>query len=183
MKGKLISVAVILLLAAFYVVALLNSEATRRVYIQNKNLDNTSEFDNMWKTLANVAEVPEAKKDALKEIFNEYAAARNPNPEENNNLIMKWVQESVPNADLSEYKNLQNIVVASRAGWTMRQKELIDMYASYCTMFERIPSGPILKAFGRKQITIQIVTSTKTKSAFDSGIDDDVQLFKKSTAN
>ena len=183
MNGKVISVIAIIVVLALYVVLLLNTEATRRVYIQNKNLDNTSEFDNMWKTLANAAEIPEEKKGALREIMEGYAAARNPNPDENSKLIMKWVQESVPNADLSEYKNLQNIVVAARAGWTMRQKELIDMYAAYQTMFERIPSGPILRAFGREPITIQIVTSTKTKSAFDSGIDDDVQLFKKSQAN
>lgn len=169
------SVAVVVVMLLMYVVGLLNSEARLALTIEAKQVDNTSEFDNMWKKISQVAQVPEAKKDALKEIFVEYASARS--GDKTSGSLANWIHESVPNVDLKEFENLQNIIVASRDSWTMRQKELIDLDREHDAMFVQFPTGQILGMFGRKRTEIVVITSSKTEKTFETGKDDDVKLF------
>jgi len=91
--------------------------------------------------------------------------------------IMSWIQESVPNVDTTTFNNLQNIIVSSRDGFTMRQKELLDLSREHNTMLGQIPWGSILRAMGRNAIEITIVTSSRTEESFESGKDDDVSVF------
>lgn len=142
-----------------------------------KLVDNTSEFDNMWKKISQTSQIPDAKKDALKEIFNGYAAARTGNGD--NGSLMKWVQESIPNPDLSEYRDVMNIIVGSRDSWTNRQKELVDIARQYNEMLSVFPSNIFLGLFGMEKIDPKVVTSSRTDNAFKTGKDDDVELFKK----
>jgi len=168
----------VLLVFAVYVIGLSNKEVTLAETIKAKQLDNTSEFDNMWKVIQQTAQVPGEKKDALKEIFVGYAQARAGTGD--NKPLMNWIKEAVPNADLKIYDNLLNIITAKRDAWTMRQKELIQLNNTHNIMLKTIPGGMILTSIlGRQPIEIQIVTSTKTDNAFKTGKDDDVQLFPK----
>lgn len=142
-----------------------------------KLVDNTSEFDNMWKKISQTAQIAEAKKDGLKEIFNGYATARSGNGD--GGSLAKWVQESVPNPDLSEYKIVINIVTGSRDSWTNRQKELVDIARQYNEMLAVFPSNVFLGLFGMEKIDPKVVTSSRTDTAFKTGKDDDTTLFKK----
>jgi hypothetical protein len=151
-----------------------NTEATLRVAIVAKQKDNTSEFDNMFKKISQVAQVSAKQMESLKEIFNGYAAARSTGGD---NQIMTWVKESIPNVDVATFNNLQNIITASRDGWTMRQKELIDLSREHEKLLNIFPSNMILSMLGRKSIEIKIVTSSRTDHAFDTGKDDDTKVF------
>lgn len=139
-----------------------------------KLVDNTSEFDNMWKKISQTAQIPNAKKDALREIFEGYASARTGNGD--GGSLMKWVQESVPNVDLSEYKDVMNIIVGSRDSWTNRQKELVDIARQYNEMRSTFPSNIVMMIFGMDKINPKVVTSSRTDKAFQTGKDDDVDL-------
>jgi hypothetical protein len=162
------------------VVGTLNSEADLRVQIEAKQLDNKNEYDAMWKKISQVAEVTQAQKDALLEIFKGYAEARTGTG--NNGAVMKWIQEAIPNVDTSTFNNLQNIIVTSRDRWTARQKELIDYSREHNRFFERIPSCWVMSIFGRKKVEIKIVTSSRTNTSFETGVDDDVSVLPKKTA-
>lgn len=181
-KGKVIAIAVaaVVLITGMggcgYIISIRNDDAKLRNLIAAKQKDNESEFDNMWKKIKSVAQVTEAQKDALKEIFVEHAKARGG---VGNTKIMTWLKESVPNVDLSTYNNLQNIIVGSRDAWTQRQKELLDIKREHDNLIDVWPSGLVLGMMGREKVDITIVTSTRTTEVFKSGKDDDVDVFDK----
>lgn len=169
------AVAVVLVVLISSVIDVSNREVDLRTQIEAKQKDNTSEFDNMVKKIGQVAQVSKKQLEALKDIFNSYAAARTGNG--GGGEVMKWVQESIPNVDTTTMNNLQNIIVSSRDSWTMRQKELIDVSREHQKLLKRFPSGVILSMLGRKSIEIKIVTSSRTENAFATGKDDDTNVF------
>lgn len=150
-----------------------NTQASNKNLYEMKVKDNTSEFDNMWKQISQVCQLADSKKDAFKEVFTGYAQARTP---EESGKMMLWIKESAPNMDLSVYDKAQNIIVAARNGWTMRQKELVGIATTYNDRLVRFPSGPFLKLFGFQSIDPKVITSSRTEEAFETGKDDDVSL-------
>lgn len=174
--GAIVGVAVLgVIIVSLYVIGVNNTEVGLRTSIEAKQKDNTSEYDNMWKKISQVAQVTNAQRETLKEIFVDHAKARAGSGD--GNAVMKWIKESVPNIDTSTFNQLQNIIVGSRDRWTMRQKELIDLSREHNALLQRFPSGQILAVFGRKPIDIVIVTSSRTTTAFTTGTDDDVSVF------
>jgi hypothetical protein len=89
---------------------------------------------------------------------------------------MKWGAEAVPNFDSSIYKQLNNIIVASRDDFTMNQKELIDLKREHDTLINRFPNNIYYRILGVNEIEIKVVTSTKTDKTFETGKDDEVEL-------
>ncbi len=162
---------------ALSVISTSNQEVSLRTTIETKQKDNTSQFDNMFKSIDQAAQVTSAQKDALIEIFNGYAQARTGNG--GGGEVMKWVQESIPNVDTKTFQNLQNIITSKRDEWTMRQREILDLSREHTTLLRRFPSGMILGFLGRKEIPVQIITSARTKETFVSGEDNNTSLFKK----
>ncbi len=130
----------------------------------------------MWKTIAQTAQVTDAQKNALKEIFVAHAQAR---AVESKNLLMAWIKESIPNVDTSTFNKLMAIIVGARDRFTMRQKELIDLKREHDILLDKFPSSMILSMLGRQKIEITVVTSTRTEDAFKTGKDDDVDVFQK----
>jgi hypothetical protein len=183
MKSGYIALAIVVVVVVIgiglgvFVVSTLNGEVRLRNAIVAKQKDNTSEFDNMWKKISQVAQVTDAQKDALLEIFQGYAKARSAGKE--GGSLANWIHEAVPNVDTSTFNNLQNLISSSRDGWTMRQKELIDLNREHDNMIDVFPSSLVCSMFGREKIEIIIVTSGRTERTFETGKDDDVDVFKK----
>ncbi len=159
------------------IISTLNTEADLRTSLQAKQKDNKNEMDGMWKTISQVAQVTDAQKNALIEIFNGYAGART--GANKGGSLANWIHESVPNVDTSTFNNLQNIITAKRDGFVMRQKELLDISREHNRLLARFPSGIICSIFGRNALEIVIVTSTRTEESFKTGQDNDVDVFKK----
>ena len=155
-----------------------NKEVRLRNQIMAKQKDNSSEYDNMWKKISQVAQVTDAQKEALKEIFVGYAKARS--GDGSGKAFVNAVHEAIPNVDTSTFNNLMNIIVASRDAFTMRQKEILDLKREHDNMLDTFPSGFLLSSlFGREKIDVTIVTSIRTEEAFRSGKDDDTDVFQK----
>jgi len=179
-KMGLIAAAIVAFLTGLVVlvcvVSAFNGEARLRNAITAKQKDNASEYDNMWKKISQVAQVTDAQKRALLEIFVQHAKAR-AGEGRDDGAIFKWIKESVPNVDTSTFNNLQNIITSSRDRFTMRQKELLDFKREHDNLIDIFPSGTILAMFGRQKIEVTIVTSTRTDNAFSTGKDDDAKVF------
>ena len=178
----LLAIAAVLLvfgmIGCTYTIGVRNDDAKLRNTIKAKQEDNKNEFDNMWKKIAQVAEVTDEAKTALQQIFIEHAKARTTG----GGGLMKWVQESVPDVkpDSLPYKNLMNIITGSRDRWTMRQKELLDFKREHDNLIDTVPSGWVLAMMGRSdKIDVIIITSSRTEKTFETGKDDDVNVFKK----
>lgn len=179
MKAKYVGIAILsfLIISIFSVVGtgigLYNQELELRKEINAKQVENTSNFDNMWKKIKQSANVADKYKDGLKEILEVYTEGRSEGSE---NLLMKWGAEAVPNFDSSIYKQLNNIIVASRDDFTMNQKELIDLKREHDTLINRFPNNIYYRVLGVNEIEIKVVTSTKTDKTFETGKDDEVEL-------
>jgi hypothetical protein len=165
--------AMFVLVMVVYCISTSNKEIRLRVTLSAKQLDNKSEFDNMWKKIQQVAQVTEEDRESLMRLFNEYANARTT---KEGGSLSKWVQESVPNVDNSTFKNLQNIIVSSRDSWTARQKEIINLKAEHDYLRLQWPSSMVVG--GRPEVEITIITSGRTERTFGTGKDDDVDVFK-----
>ena len=159
------------------IVGTFNTEVSLRTTIENKITDNKSEFDNMWKKISQVAQVTEGQKEALKEILIGYANARSQGRDGSGSFI-NALHEAIPNVDTTTFNNLQNIIVGSRDSFTMRQKELLDLKREHDKLLRTFPSNVILGMFGRKEIDITIVTSSRTEKTFEDR-KDDVSVFAK----
>ena len=187
-KGLIITLGIvgIIVLILFVlggsVIGTFNREVSLRTTIEQKQVDNRSEFDNFWKKISQVAQVTDAQKNAIKEILVGYADARSQGRDGNGSFI-NALKESCPNLDLTTFNNLQNIIVGSRDGFTMRQKELLDLKREHDKLLRTFPSNIILSMFGRKPIDVMIVTSTKTEKTFETGKDDDVNVFPVAKPN
>jgi len=173
--GGGVLLVVLLLIGIGMMVSYKNREVELYNQIEAKKQDNKSEFDNMWKKIKQVAQVPDAAKDALVEIFQKHAEAR-AGSQPSGGSLATWIKESVPTIapDSLGYKNLMNIITGSRDRWTMCQKELIDYKREYDNLVQKIPSRWFV-ADRKPEITI--VTSTKTEKTFEEGKDDDIDLF------
>lgn len=149
-----------------------NKEVQLRNLIKTKQTDNKSEFDNVWKKISQVAEVTDGQKEALKEIIIGYAKAR----DGGGGSLSKSIHEAIPNVDTSTFNNLQNIIVSARDGFTRRQKELLDFKREHDILLDSPVSGWFLS--GCQHLDVTIVTSSRTEKSFDTGKDDDVDVFK-----
>jgi len=181
-KGCIVGLGVfgILVLIVFVlggsIIGTFNREVALRTTIEQKQVDNTSEFDNMWKKISQVAQVTDGQKEAIKEILVGYANARSQGRDGSGSFV-NALHEAIPNIDTTTFNNLQNIIVGSRDGFTMRQKELLDLKREHDKMLRSFPSNIVLGMFGRQPIDVKIVTSSKTEKTFETGKDDDVSVF------
>ena len=179
--GLVVIVIITALCGVGWGVGLLNDEAKQANLIKAKQVDNTNEYDNTWKSISQSAQVTEAQAKALTDIAVQYAQARTGAGGGGSLIDVKAVHEVVPNMDASTFKTLMNIITSKRDGFAMRQKELIALNNVHDNMVDPriIPSGWLCSMFGRKPIDIKIVTSTRTDNAFNTGKDDDTKVFSK----
>ena len=155
-----------------------NQDVSLRTTIEQKQVDNTSEFDNMFKKISQVAQVTDAQKDAIKEIMVGYAEARSQGRDGQGSFI-NALHEAIPNVDTSTFNNLQNIITSSRDTFTMRQKELLDLKREHDKLLRSFPGNLFFAIMGKKPIDVIVVTSTKTEKVFATGKDDNFDVFQK----
>lgn len=151
-----------------------NDEAALKNQYDSKVSANEASFDNMWKKIQQTSQVPDAQKNAFREIFEGYAKARSGNG--NGGSVMNWIKEAIPNVKLDLYKNLLNIITGSRDEWTRNQIELVSISNQYNLKLSVFPSNFLLHALGFQKIDPKVITSTRTDAAFKTGKDDDVDL-------
>lgn len=135
-------------------------------------LDNQNEFDNMWKSIEQVANVTRAERESVERIIVQYADVRT--GAGGGGSFINAVREALPNIDNTTFVNLQNIIVASRNRFTQRQTRLVDIKREHDDILMTFPGNIFVG--GRPQLNIVIVTSTRTEDAFRIGRDDNLDL-------
>lgn len=149
-----------------------NQEVALRQQAEAQRGKIESNFDAMWKIISQKAQVTEQYKDAFKEIYPELISGRYAN----DNTLMKWVQESNPNFDTSLYKDLMQSIEVNRIQFDKTQQRMLDLIREHETLCNTFPGTWFIK--NKAPIEYTIVSSTKTKMTMETGIDDDIDLFK-----
>jgi hypothetical protein len=162
---------------------------------QWKNNQNT--YDNFWKTVKEVAQVPEQYKEDFKQLLvSETAAKFGP---EGSKATMQWFQERQINFDSSMYRKVQDVIESGRQDFKRSQTELLDKQRKVADMTQSYWGGIMAKHYdfprslkgeaappkdtdGDDKLTVldyPIVTSARTAKAFATGQDEEVNVFGK----
>jgi hypothetical protein len=130
-------------------------------------------FDKMWKVLQQMAQVPDAAKDAFKEMYQPLIEGRY----KDSNLLMKWIQEQNPDFDFKLFENVQRAIESERASFFDDQKILIDKQMADKNLVQKVPGRWFIDPADTAAITI--ITSAKTEDAYRTGQENDIGLFPK----
>lgn len=149
-----------------------NQEIGLRADIEAKKEACKADFDAMWKTISQEAQITEDYRESFKKIYPDLISGRYDN---GGGQFMQWIQESNPEFKTSLYENLMVTIRSMRTDFATRQKELIGMVAEHKKLLKTFPSSIFVG--GRKEIDSEIITSSKTKEVYQTGEDNDVELF------
>jgi hypothetical protein len=177
--GGLISLFVVLVIGGTWVSAH-NGEIEKRNKVEAQQKACEANFDKMFKSIAQVAEVTktnmEESKKAFKEIYPELMEGRYSN--ERGGALMSWVSESNPQFDLnattSLYSKLANTIEANRDAYFLEQKKLISYKEEYDTYIAKFPNSIFV---GGDDIDIVVITSEKTEQVYSEGQENDIKVF------
>tara|TARA_R110000772_G_scaffold95789_3_gene194168 strand:- start:14670 stop:15281 length:612 start_codon:yes stop_codon:yes gene_type:complete len=202
MKGFIIGLIVLLGLGAivfFTYVSKNDHEVTLREGIVAQDRVCRNHFDNMFKVIAQTAQVPsefmEQSKEAFKEIYQPLIEGRYQDKEGGQqSVMMKWVTESNPQFDMASavilYSKLQVVVEAQRNEYTTQQDKTIDLLRShktFCSTFFNknlfgMGSREILVCEGESKpndpFCVRLIDSQVTANVYKTGEDNDIDLFK-----
>ena len=151
-----------------------NKEVELRELAEAQRGNIESVYDNMWKILSQKAQVSSEYKDAFSEIYPALIEGRY---SQGDGSLMKWIQESNPNFDTSLYQDLMKSIEIERKSFANEQKRMLDIIREHKVLCQRVPSKWFVD--NKAEIEYTVISSTKSKATMESGIDDDVDLFKK----
>ena len=130
--------------------------------------------DTMWKVIKQKAGVTEEYRDTFEKVFPEIISGRY---SQGDGSTMKWIQESNPEFDTSLYKDLMQAIEVQRMYFNQAQTRMLDIIRQRETLIELIPAKFFIS--NKSKIDYTIISSTSTQTVVQTGIDDDVDLFKK----
>lgn len=160
------------------VISTSNEEVGLRNQFKQKMDERTAFYDKMWKTINQKGQIAVKNDSSFVRNINIIMENRKDAP----GLVMKWLQESNPNANfnvVSElYADLSRTIEGERDGFFMQEKAIMDIVLQHDNLMEKFPSGFILKTFmGRKNLVYKPITSDRTDGVIKSGKDNDTKVF------
>jgi len=139
-----------------------NEKSIQAQFEQNKN-----NYDNYFKKLKEVAQVPEMYVEGLKDVYNTAMSGRY--GDGGSKAVFQWLQEQNPQIDASIYKQIQQVIEAGRNDFESNQKMLIDKKRIYEVYYQQFPNSVIASILGFPKIDLDIysiVTSELTETIF-----------------
>lgn len=167
--GMVVLAGIVVLL---WVMGVSNGEVDLRNRVMAQQQVCKASFDTMWKILAQKAQIAERYRDSFREIYPQLIAGRYGN--DKGGVLLKWVQESNPQFDVSLYKDLMAAIEGERKSFFVNQKQLIDLKRQHDTTLQSWPNTMVLA--GRQPVEITVVTSATTDDAYRAGQENDVAL-------
>lgn len=171
----IVGVLALLLFIVPTIISVSNTEISlrKRILAQQENLEVV--FDNTWKTINQVAQVPSQYKEDFRSVYSDIMGARYAN--ERGGALFSWIREHNPQFDPSLYTKVQTVIEAERANFTREQKKLVDLHREHSTYISVFPNSLIVGRRG--EVQIQTVTSQKTEETFRSGQENDMKVFEQ----
>lgn len=170
----LIVVVLPLLIGVPLYVSKSNKEVRVRNQITAQQEVLASHYDKMWKTLSQKAQVSSEYKDAFAEIYPDLIAGRYEKDGGAKMFLAKVVKEDNPEFDTDLYKDLSRSIESQRTSYHHEQSALLDLKREHDDILDTFPGSVLLS--DREKIKVNIITSTRTDNAFETGKDDNVEL-------
>ncbi len=174
--GVLLAVAIAVFWYISTMVGIRNQEATLRVQIDKQTSKASIVFDDMWKIIKKKAQVPEHYKDDFKEIILADNTAYGKDGIQMGGF-MNTIQKTNPKFDSHMYDDLMQTIESQMVRFEVEQKSLIALSEQHEILRTTFPGTWFLS--GVQPITIKLVTSGKTKNAYETGEDNDTDVFDK----
>jgi len=134
--------------------------------------NNTVVYDKVWKVLQQKAGITSKYAADFKGVYTALMDGRY----KGKNPAFNWIKEQNPNFDAAMYKDLSNSVESLRNEFAHNQKRLISIKQEHDNLRKLFPSSLVVGS--RTELVLDLVTSTKTKAVFESGEENNVELFK-----
>lgn len=171
---SVVVIAVVLVIMFFSMsISYSNREAklVNQFNMEMKNREAT--FDNMFKDISQIAQIAEEYKESFKDIYVHITSERY---DKDDGVVMKWIQESNPQFDTKLYDRLANTIEVRRQEFLLVQRKLMDIENQHNNMLDVFPSSLFLS--GKQRLDYQVISSTHAKKVMETGVDDDIELFK-----
>jgi hypothetical protein len=188
----LLILATFVSMTSWYDTAVRLENTTKAQWMSNQNT-----YDAFWKTVKEVAQVPDKYKEDFKDLLvSETAAKFGP---EGSKATMQWFQERQINFDSGMYRKVQDVIESGRQDFKRSQNELLDKQRKVADLTQSYWGGVMARHYnfprdlqgaaappkdldGDGRLTVldyPIVTSARTAKAFATGQDEEVQVFNK----
>lgn len=132
-------------------------------YKQNQN-----NYDNYFKKLKEIAQVPEMYVADLKKVWDGVMSGRY--GKNGSRATWQWLKEHNPKLDVSMYKKIQSVIEGGRADFEQNQKMLLDKKRLYEDTYLKVfPNSIIASIMGFPKMdlaSMDIVTSEATEKIF-----------------
>lgn len=171
-------VGVTLLTLIVYATGVLNHEASLRVQFKAQQSVNESSFDKTWKVISQQANIAEHERDDFRKTYVEIMEATR--GVAGNGQLASFFTQAKVDVPPDLFAKLMTTIESQRESFHRDQQKLLQLQAEQNKCFEVQPSGLILSLLGRtERVKANIVTSSKTSEAFESGEDNNTELFSK----
>lgn len=130
--------------------------------------------DAMWKIISQKAQVSNEYRAGFDSIYTHIISGRY---SQGDGSLMKWITEANPNFDTSLYKDLMDAIEVQRTQFMKAQERMIDIKREHSTLCKTYPGCWLIS--NTSEIEYTIISSTQSKQTMETGIDDNVDLFKK----
>lgn len=173
----LVSLGLVLILVVGYFimgVSVSNEAARLEAQVKAQYDDNRNIYDNYFKKVKEIAQVPEMYVKDLQEVYKTAIGARY--GADGSKAVFQFIREHNPNFDSSLYTKIQQVIEAGRKDFEVAQRTLLDKKAVYTAKLEQFPWGFFARSYGWPKIDlskIDIVTSDRTEKVFDTKRDNE----------
>jgi len=184
MKGFIVGLIAVLAIGGFWFfsyVSVNDTEVTIRTKFDAQTDVNKNVYDNMFKKIAQAAQITKGNMESSKEAFKEiYIGMMKERKSGNNGSLMEWVQENHPQFDMAAtsrlYEKLMDIMEASRNEFTNEQNKLADIKRAHTLHCGTFMNKNLFFMADRDTLKAEYVRSTITEQVFETGKDDDIKL-------
>lgn len=168
----IIAVLVVALIAMYF--SYNNKEIALRKEAEAQKGKIESVHDKMWKVIKQKANVTEQYRDMFEKVYPDIIAGRYSGE---GAMAMKWIQEANPEIDASLYKDVMQAIEIQREHLHTAQTRMLDVIREREALIESYPSRWIIS--NKSKIEYEVISSTRSKTVMETGLDDDVEIFAK----
>ncbi|MBR5551309.1 MAG: hypothetical protein IKV83_05260 [Muribaculaceae bacterium] len=168
----IITVLVVALVAMYF--SYNNKEIALRKEAEAQKGKIESVHDKMWKVIKQKANVTEQYREMFEKVYPDIIAGRYSGE---GAMAMKWIQEANPEIDASLYKDVMQAIEIQREHLHTAQTRMLDVIREREALIESYPSRWFIS--NKSKIEYEVISSTRSKTVMETGLDDDVEIFAK----